>query len=152
MAAAAIPLLATGTLVKAGSEYAAAEQQAELSKINAGLAEFNRKNALARGEEQVEQLQTVRDQVVGSQRATLAANNIVVGTGIAEALEEDTQQAIDDDIITVRNNAMLEAWGYRTQELQFEYDRRQTLRAQPLRAAGTLLTGGSQIAMTARRI
>src|SRR5690606_15361918 len=51
--------------------------------------------------------------LAGTQRATMAANGIDVGSGTALALVDETYTLGEQGALTIRYNAMNEAWGHR---------------------------------------
>lgn len=93
----------------------AAESQARLAEYNAGVSDLLAKDAIDRGEDEARLVGKQVEQVVGSQRATMAANGIDVGFGTAVDLQADTAWQGELDALQIRTNAMREAWGYQVE-------------------------------------
>lgn len=120
---------------------------------NAGLAEQQAADAIARGVESESRFRTEVKGAVGSSRASQAAQGIDVGAGSAVDVQHDIAAVGELDALTIRNNAAREAWGYQTQATQYrsaaEYARvsgRNQAKALRTASLGSLLTGASQIA------
>jgi len=89
--------------------------QAQVARYNQQIMERNASLAEERGRiaEQNKRLQT--GQMIGSQRAALAAQGADVNTGSPLDIQKDTAQAGEYDAATIRSNAAYEAYGYRLQ-------------------------------------
>ena len=98
---------------------AAAQYQAAVARNNATVAENNAQYALAAGRtsEQAQRMKTA--QMIGAQRASMAANGIDIGSGTPLNIQESTGQVGEMDALTIRNNAMRQAYGYRVQASDF---------------------------------
>lgn len=120
--------------------------QEQVAENNAITQERMAKDAEARGriEEANHRLKVA--QMKSSQRARQGATGAEVNTGSAALLQQDTAEMGELDALTIRSNARREAWGYRVgatnSRAQGELDK---MRGRS-NAAGTLLTGGSQVA------
>lgn len=121
----------------------AAESQAQLADYNAGVAELQAQDAVARGAQDESRFRQGIRQVIGSQRAGLAAGNVDVGFGSSVDVQADAAFLGELDALTIRTNATREAWGYK---VTAEDSRR---RAEILRkegaaaaAAGNVKAGG----------
>lgn len=137
----------------------AAEAQAELLDYNAAVADLQAEDVIARGgEEESRFRQTIRA-TIGSQRAGIAAAGVDVGFGSAVDVQEDAAFLGELDALTLRTNAMREAWGYRVQAedirrraqitrregVQLEAAGRERQGAARLGAAGTLVGAGASL-------
>ena len=91
------------------------DEEAKLSEYNAAVAELQAQDALARGEWSADRMAEEIDQVVGSQRAGMAAGNIDVGFGSAVDINADAAALGALDIAQIRNNAAAEAWGFQVE-------------------------------------
>lgn len=105
-----------------GSAYAESESikaqgdyQRSISEMNSEFANAQANDATKRGEQSVNDLRQQTRQRVGSQRAALAASGVDVGSGSAAQLQMDTEMTAIQDARTIRNNAVREAWGFRSQ-------------------------------------
>lgn len=117
---------AAGSMV--GSYYGAKAQQsllgaqAELSDINARVAEAAARSALTAGSRQKNAQQLMAAKVKGSQKAALAANGVDLGVGSAAEVQASTAALAEMDANTIEANALRSAWGYRTQGVNAQND------------------------------
>ena len=86
--------------------------------------------------------------MIGKQRAAFAANNIDSSSGTALDLISETAQFGEEDALAIRANAARDAWGFRTQGMN--YRAQGTLARAQARNQGTatLLSTGAQMAGT----
>ncbi|SRR5213593_1330650 len=109
--------------VTAGTIEQVAELNAQLieqgSELNAGVHDFNAAalegqatDALLRGKQTEDLFRKQLRQVIGSQRASYAAQGVAVASGSAEEVSEDTAYQGTLDALQIRTNAAREAWGY----------------------------------------
>jgi len=160
LTAALAALTAAGTIGKFAGERNqanAAQQQGNYESSvynqNADIADMQAHDAIARGREAELRQGMQTKQLVGSQRAALAASGIDPNVGSSAEIQADTNLLGTLDALTIRNNAAREAWGYGTQATQYRGAGAMAKRAGENTAAGlrnqswtTLLTGGSQLA------
>ena len=105
-----------------GSAYAESESikaqgdyQRSISQMNADLANQQALDAQKRGEGAARDQRRETMQKVGAQRAALAESGVDVGSGSAAQMQLDTELVGVQDERTLRNNAVREAWGFRSQ-------------------------------------
>lgn len=140
-----------------GSYYGAQVQKAALSGAadiateNAKIAELGAQSQIEAGQksEQGARLRTAG--LKSSQRASMAANGIDLGSDTATNILTTTDVMGEIDANQIRANAIRSAWGYRTQELNFQNDARAKRSTaggiNPLaNAATSLLAGAGQVA------
>lgn len=96
--------------------------QAAVARNNSILAERQAADALARGRIAEDKQRDQTEQLLGRQRAALAANGVVVDQGSALDITSDTAEIGELDALTVRSNAQREALGYRTQGANYIAD------------------------------
>lgn len=139
----------------------ASESQAELAEWNADVATLQQQDAVARGAEEEARFRTGVRQLIGSQRADFAANNVDVGFGSAVDVQADAAFLGELDALTIRTNAAREAWGYEVQgeDLRrraavarregqyYEAAGREAASAARWQTGSTLLSGGSSLLM-----
>lgn len=121
---------------------AKANLDSKLFEMNAQLSETKANDATARGEKEASRVKLNTKQVIGRQRAALAAQGIDVESGTPLQAQEDAAAAGAQDVLTVRNNAWREAWGYR---VEAQNARTQGIFGQQtakMMASTSLLTGG----------
>lgn len=132
----------------------ALKQQGEYQKMMAGfnarLSEIQAQDAIDRGEVEATRLKKQTKQLVGEQRASLAAQGIDINSGSAYDVQQDAKEAAVVDTMTIRNNAAREAWGYKVQAQNSVSQGNYQSIAANQNANATMLTGilnGSRYAM-----
>ena len=117
---------AVGGYYSANSQKSSLQFQSDIAGINASavqtVGDFNARidemgaqSALAAGQQQVAAQTLKAGQVMGAQRASLAANGVDLGQGSAAEVQASTSIMKDIDSNTIQANAIRNAWGYRTQ-------------------------------------
>lgn len=150
---ASVGFLAASSIIGAGTSFSSAYTQSQAIKSQAGfekgqaefnshLADLNAAGAKVRGEKLYSQYNKKVKQTIGSQRAAYAAQGIDVTSGSAHEVQTDTRRVGDLDLMTIKNNAWQEAWGYKTQALQDTMRGNFTSLASDYAAKNTLLAGG----------
>ena len=124
----------------------AGDAQEDLGNWNADVAAKQADDALARGRETERRQRIGIRQTIGAQRAAFAAQGVDVSDGSALEVVQDTAALGELDLITIRNNAAREAWGYRVGETDYRYKAQMAGYAGNQQAAGTILTGAASIA------
>lgn len=124
MSAAAVPWI-VASISAAGAGYAAYGQrqagryEAAVANQNAGLAEKAAVDAENRGKVD-EQRERMRVQsLIGQQKASFGASGVLVDSGSPLDALADTAYIGEQDALTIRRNAALEAWGLRSQAGNF---------------------------------
>jgi len=144
-ASAAVGLTLAGGGLQAYGQYQSGRANERLMDYNARLAEQQAEDALARGREAERRMRTDVRRTIGSQRARLAASGVDISAeGSAVDLFADTARLGELDALTIRNNAAREAWGYRTQAVDYRARGDLARREGTYRAVGTLLTTGAR--------
>lgn len=140
MPAAAIAVMAIGTGISAYMQYRAGKEQqkglnaqadaqvragklaqeakeseAQLAEYNAAVAELQAKDAITRGDLDANRMRSEIDQVIGRQRAGMAAGNIDVSFGSPLDIASDARYLGELDALQIKTNAAREAWGYQVQ-------------------------------------
>lgn len=95
---------------------------ADMAKINAELNESNAQATLLAGERQVQGIRLKTAQLKSTQRASMAANGIDLGSDTAVNILTSTDLMGEIDAQTANINAVRSAWGYRTQAANFGAD------------------------------
>lgn len=88
--------------------------------VNARIAELGAQSVLLQGQQQVGALTLKAGQLKSSQRASLAANGVDLGSGNAAEIQASTDIMSEIDRNTLEANAVRSAWGYRAQATNFE--------------------------------
>jgi hypothetical protein len=145
-----------GGITQAAGLRAQGEFAQAASERDAELMEFQAQEAIKQGQQLSYEVRRRGKQVVGAQRAIAAAANIDVNTGSVAQAQDDARFFTTMDEITVRNNAWMEAWGYRMSAVNQRFRGRFAMstagfeagmieRSAAFGAAGTFLTGAGMI-------
>jgi hypothetical protein len=147
MATGAAVTSAIGNYFSSESNKISLQSQADIADINAQVAELNAQSALMQGQRQVAQITLQAGQLKSRQRASMAANGVDLGDGSAAEVQASTDVMKEADANTAHANAVANAWGYRTQENNYQNDaliKRSTAAAtSPSMGAFTTLLGGA---------
>lgn len=147
-----------GAVTSAGSAYSAAQgqrsalaYQASVARSNAVMAGHQASDTIVQGQAAEGNQRLKTGQLTGNQRAHLAASGVDLGEGNANEVLSTTKLMGERDALQVHDNAMMAAWGYRTQQQNFlddaQNDERTADSISPWMAAGTsLLTGATKVA------
>jgi len=108
---AAVGISAVGAGVTASSQMAAGDYNAAIAEQNAQLAEKDAESALALGVVEENRYRRNVRQLQGSQATAIAANNLEQ-TGTPLDILTDTALIGEVDALTIRNNAIREAYGF----------------------------------------
>lgn len=125
--------------------------EAEMSRINARIAELGYRGAMERGQKEVASLTMQAGQLKSRQRTAMAANGVDLGEGNAAELQASTDLMRELDKRTLESNAVRSAWGYRTEAANLQSSalmkEGSASGISPFMAgASSLLTGAGQVA------
>lgn len=123
--------------IKAQSEY-----QSRVGELNAMFADQQAEDAVKRGEKRAQFVLKRGKTIIGAQRASIAAQGIEVDSGSAAELQRDTKILSVQDAMQERNNAWLEANGYKARALEFRTQAGFARTAGNNASRNTLLTAG----------
>lgn len=145
--AATVMLGITGA--SAGTQYLAQRKQGEYESgqmdVNAGLADTQAADAIARGKEAAGRQQMGVRGLIGSQRTALAAQGLETDSGTAANLQSDTAQLGELDRLQIEHNAAREAFGYKVDPANTRARGEQVRSSSRNAARTTLLTAASQL-------
>lgn len=137
-------LIGGGIQAKAQRDQGAYE--ADVAKQNAKIADMQAENAKQIGSIEEERQRARVRQMIATQRASFAANNVDSATGTALEVLGDTAGYGYADAAMIRSNALREAWGFKV-DASNERSRARAARYNGRTGAlGTLLTTGAQAA------
>lgn len=91
------------------------EFQERTAEFNTKLSEMQAEDAVRRGNTEIVAHQAQARQIVGMQRVALAAQGIDVNKDSAYAVQDETRRVSKHDTMTIKNNALREAFGYKVQ-------------------------------------
>ncbi len=156
---AAMPMISLGmqgagaAMGAVGSYYSASnarrnlQTSANVADINARTAELGAQSALAQGERAQQRTKLQTAQLKSTQRAGLAANGVDLGEGSAAQILTSTDVMGEIDAATVEADAVRNAWGYRTQAMNYrneaEMNRATASAVSPAMGAVTSLLGSA---------
>lgn len=130
-AAASIGLQATGAGLGAIGAYSSARSQRSALSYEAGVADFNARQAetqaqiaLEQGQYQVNQLRRAAAANKGSARQSLATSGVDLTTGSAVDVLTSLDAMAEMDVNQAEVNAVREAWGIRAQRVNYENEAR----------------------------
>ena len=118
------------------------QYQNEMAKINSANAEMQADGAIKRGKEAAENYKKKVNSLVGTQKVGYAAGGVDVGYGSAQEIQDETREIGARDIATIKNNAFLEAMGYKAESQNALRRGRIAQLGAKNESANTLLTGG----------
>ena len=126
-----------GSFYSAKSQKSNLQHQARMAEINARIAETGAKTELARGQAEYARHTLQAGHLKSAQRTALAANGVVLNEGSAAEMLAATDIMKEIDAQTIEENALRNAWGYRSQATDY---RNQALMSQA-QASGISPTG-----------
>ena len=128
------------------SEYKGIQLETEFEasqfETNSRIAELQAKDAERRGREDANAYKVKIKQLIGKQRAAMAAQGIEIDADSALDIQLETAELGELDAMTIKNNAFREATGHRIQALDYSSQSGYTRIAGKTKARNTLLTGG----------
>ena len=142
-------LTAAAGVQAAKAQSAAAEFQEDQAKENARLAELQARNAELAGLVEEDRQRQLTRKFLASQRTAIAANNLDMSTGTPLDILGDTAALGEQDALMIRANAAREAWGLRTQAVDFRNSGSMARAAGRNAARGTYLTTAASLMNTA---
>ncbi|MFM0151449.1 hypothetical protein [Paraburkholderia sediminicola] len=119
VAAAGAAASAYGAIRQGQAASAAASYQAQVAKNNQTIASQYAAQSLADGQNQVAAKQQQTAQMIGGERAAMAANGVDLDSGSALRIQGDTAKLGDVDAMTIKNNAARAAYGYQLQGVSY---------------------------------
>lgn len=144
LGAASLASTAAGTYAQSGAIRGQASYEAQQLNANARLANLQAARSEQLGQRAAtRQMQATRG-LIGSQRASLAAQGIDISSGSAADIQADTAALGALDAQMLANNARLEAMGYRQQASSLQGQARMTKLGARNAARNTILSGGLQ--------
>lgn len=103
-------------LLQGLNQKAQAESQADALRKNAVYLGNAAADARVRGMQQADWKRVEGQQLIGTQRAAMAASGGVVDQDTNALIQQDTAQLAEFDALTIANNAAREAYGYEVQQ------------------------------------
>lgn len=139
---------AVGQVQQGQAAAASARYNAKVADMNAQISERRARDALERGKLEEQKKRTQVQQVIGRQKAAMAANGVDVGFGSPLDVLVDTATLGEVDALTIRSNTAREAYDFKVQAANGRADANlsrmnasSASTAGFLNAGATLLTG-----------
>lgn len=129
-------------LLQGLNQKAQAESQADALRKNAVYLKNAAADARIRGTQQADWKRVEGQQMIGTQRAAMAASGGVVDQDTNALIQQDTAQLAEFDALTIANNAAREAYGYEVQRAD-ALDTAKNLQKQANRGLLTSILGGA---------
>ena len=111
-----------GAYAQAGAMKRNLQMQAELAAINAKTAEATAQSMLLAGQRNEQRSSIATANLTSTQITAFAANGIDLGEGSAARTLTSTDVLGEIDKNTIHANAVREAWGYRTNAVNYQND------------------------------
>lgn len=135
-----------GSLISGAGQAQQGQQQAAIAERNAQLAEAQATDAQQRGGREAGLLRMRASRLTGAQKAAYANSGVDVSSGSPLEAMADTRMMSELDVLTARNNAARQAWGYRVEAQNYREQARADRTAGTFGAIGSLLGGGAKVA------
>lgn len=138
-----------GSFYSAKSQRTQADLQAYLAQHNARMSELAAKQSLAAGQKRAGQRSLQAGYAISQQKAQQAAAGVDLSVGSAAELRAGTEIFKEADVNQIEANALMQAWGYRTQAADYRTQAGMARASSPspaLAAGATLLTGAVSVA------
>lgn len=133
---------AAGAVSQSSALRTQGKYESSQAATNATMAEMQAEDARNRGEVAAQDKAKQAGQLLGSQRAGLAAQGVALDSGSAANIQKDTEAMSELDQLTIRNNAAREAFGFKIQSSNYATQGKMTEIASKNAANNTILTGG----------
>lgn len=141
---------AAGSIAGSYAQSQALESQGVFAKqqydFNSKIADLQAEDVLKRGDIAASMARSKGKLTLGAERTAIAAGNISVDNGTARDIQVQTKEFNAHDIMTIKNNAMQEAWGFKSQSLGYSGQGQFAEMASKYAATNTLLAGGMNAA------
>lgn len=138
-----------GTIKGAKAARDGAEEQARIAVRNAQLSEAEAQNSLRAGEKEAAKSRSAGTKIIASQTTGYAASGVDPSSKSAADVAAGTRLVSEADAQTQRANAALEAWGYRTQGLEYGKSAAYAKKRGDQEVLGTILGGVGGVLNTA---
>lgn len=144
-------LSGVGAYNKSVADKAAYAMQATVADTNAGLADAQARDAIARGQVTEFNSTLKARQLKGQQVASMAASGLDLSTGSPLSVLTDTDVMSASDAAVIRRNALKEAYGFDIQAANYRDNAsllkyRSDMESPGKAAATSLLTGAGKVA------
>lgn len=143
-------LMGAGVGIGVAGQIAAGNANRRINEYNARQLDAAAVDSIARGEEAAGIEEEQARGLLGSQRASFAAQGITLDSETVDAAARDLERNTLRNVRTLRGNAWREAMGYRSQAKGARMAGKYAYQGAMLNATGSLLTGAAQTAAMAQ--
>ena len=126
------------------SSISAAQENKAQARFNAAMNRIRARDALFRGQIAEQEYRKQGAQLKGEQRAVLSAQSIALDSGTALELQTQAASAVETNALTIRSNAMREAWGMEMEASAHEAEGRRAEYAGRAGAAESIVGGATR--------
>lgn len=126
---------------QAQAQKAQTYYQEKSMQFNADAADYQAKEAIARGEREANQAEVKARMILGAQRVAAAGQGVQVDVGTAASLQDETEAMAAIEAMNARNNAWMEAWGYKSQAVSSRSSAEFARISGDFSARNTMITG-----------
>jgi hypothetical protein len=141
-------ILMGNSLAQGYNDYSSLNAQGDFTRAayetNARYAEMQADDVMKRGKVASNQQRKKTKQLIGAQRAALAAQGVEVNSGSGLMLQEEAMEMGAADARMIENNAFREAWGMRAQASEMRFQGRVQQMANKYAARNAVLVGGTK--------
>lgn len=130
------------------AQHQTGEYKADIARMNSEIAGEQSDVAIKRGMQQEQYLRRDYSQLVGKQRAMLAAQGMDLNEDTALNIQLDTRRQEELDVLTLRNNTSMEAWGYKVQAFNYTENGKMVKRESDMGSFNTVLAGAADYAFS----
>jgi len=136
---------AIGAVVGGVAQYQAARNSAAIDEMNAQIADDNAKRAIQRSQVEQQQQDVQTRAMYGAQLAAQAGSGVSVERGSPVKTRIAARELGRLDALNVRQAGELEAYGYKTQKVNYEAAAKNKRQAATFSLLGGFLNAGSVI-------
>lgn len=129
-----------GTALDAFATFAAGRTARQQADQQADILNLQAQDALNRGRFLTARTREAASATTGTQRANIASQSIDLTSGTALALQLETAEISERDVVQIQNNAAREAWGFRTAANRVQFEGKMAERQANFKAATSILS------------
>ena len=134
-----------GTIMQANGAKQEGRAESKANQYNAAIMRQQAEDAKARGLEEQVSAARKNKQLLGQQRAMMAANGVDLSSATPMEMFTQTAEFGEEDRQTIIDNTNREVWGYNTQATLYDMAAKQAKKAAKRNAISTILGGSSNL-------
>lgn len=134
-----------GTIMSVNGIKQEGRAEAKANQYNAAIMRQQAEDAKARGLEEQVSAARKNKQLLGQQRAMMAANGVDLSSATPMELFTQTAEFGEEDRQTIIDNTNREVWGYNTQATLYDMAAKQAKKAAKRNTISTILGNGSNL-------